>query len=152
MLFLILMAARVSDGDIVSLMLRIVGVTVSGCGAILLFAVSVMSYAFAFGAWAHGSLDGLSLIIGPALTLAAIGTVAIQTSAGRMSKKLRIICGVLGGMGSLSLAYFSLYSVNFFKTGILHIEHSAVAAGLFFAAATIVTTLRTNFVLRFRDE
>jgi hypothetical protein len=59
---------------------------------------------------------------------------------------------VLGGMGSLSLAYFSLYFVDFFKTGILHVEHTSVATALFFAAATVITTLRAHFVLGRKEQ
>jgi hypothetical protein len=138
------MADRLISGRTVKLILRVASCVISVYAAVIIFAVSLAFYAGALASWAQGNLDRLTLLLGVFLSSSAIGIVVIQTNAESGTKHSRLIGGVLGGMGSLTLAYFSVY---FFSPVLQHLDASAAVTAAFFALSTFVTVLRTYYAL-----
>src|SRR5260370_308262 len=62
------------------LILRIASCFVSGCAAIMIFAISLPAYAEALAEWGQGNSYGQTLLLGLFLSVPAIGLVIIQTN------------------------------------------------------------------------
>jgi len=127
------------------LILRIASCFVSGCAAIMIFAISLPAYAEALAEWGQGNSYGQTLLLGLFLSVSAIGLVIIQTNFEHGASKILIARVVVGGMGSITLAVFTIGSFNP-VTRILDLSNAVEAS--FFALATVVTVMRLGRILR----
>jgi len=139
------MVGQFSHRAIVKLILRIASCVISVCSAVIIFAVSLPFYAEGLAEWGDGDPYKATLLLGLFVSASAIGIVAIQTNVERSTKKVLVIGGVVGGMGSLTLALFTAASFN---PVIRLLNPSNAFEAIFFALATLITVLRTSYVLR----
>jgi hypothetical protein len=126
------------------LILRLASRIVSGCAAIMIFAISLPAYAGALAEWERGNSYGQTLLLGLFLSVSAIGIVIIQANFEHDARKVLIARVVVGGMGSITLAVFTIGSFNP-VTRILDLSNAVEAS--FFALATVVTVMRLGRIL-----
>jgi hypothetical protein len=126
------------------MILRVGSCVISAFAAIPIFALSLVGYAEAVTGWARGEPDYFSLPVAIFLSVSAIGIVWIQSDIERRSKIARIIGGLLGAMGSLALAFFTV----FFFRPVHHPDIPEVLSSTLFAIATLITGLRARYAVK----
>src|SRR5580704_16795600 len=94
------------------LILRIASCSVSGCAAIMIFAISLAAYAGGLAEWGRGNSYGRELLLGLFLSVSAIGIVIVQADFGHGARRILIPRVVIGGMGSITLIVFTVGSFN----------------------------------------